>query len=678
MNAANVLGQADFTHAVAATTQSNFITPAGVLYEPTTHNLYVADVNNNRYLIFDAATIADGESAISGLGQYDDNAGNPGFVFTKGGASNSPSQYGFSTPRGTAVDPTHHRLFVADGGNNRVLVYNLTSGNVLSDRLPDYVLGQANFHSNTAATTATGLSAPFAVTYDATRNRIFVSDNGNNRIVVFSGATLSSGMNAAYVLGQANFTSAAAATTQAGFNAPQGISYDGVTDRLFVADTGNHRVEVFDGASLASSMNASTVLGQAGFTGASTATTQTGMNGPVGVSYDTAGSRLFVSDNGNNRVLVFTGATLLTNGMSASYVLGQADFTHAVATTTQTGLRGPSGVQFDSSRDRLFVSDNGNNRLVVFDAGSIVNGLAGSSVLGQTNFTASGATVTQTGLSGPRDVAYDATANQLYVADAGNNRVLDFSDAVASSSSSETVSTSPANAPIQSGGHRGSAIVPPRSPFFSHSSSSATYAASSSSAGNSFPSNPSDSTSFSDVPLSSWFFSYVTSLASNGIVSGYRDAHGIPTGQFGPGNPVTEAEILKMALLASGKTIAEGSPQNASAQNDWSAPYVREAEILRLSVYTSSLDVHQAATRGQVVKTVLEAFGVILATGDNPFHDLPATSSFASAIETAAKLGIISGDTDAQGHPVGTVRPEEPINRAEAAKVVALMREKIH
>jgi hypothetical protein len=73
-----------------------------------------------------------------------------------------------------------------------------------------------------------------------------------------------------------------------------------------------------------------------------------------------------------------------------------------------------------------------------------------------------------------------------------------------------------------------------------------------------------------------------------------------------------------------------------------------------------------------VIQTVLEAFGIPIARGDNPFHDLPSSSPFAAAIETAATLRIIQGDTDAQGTAKGTVRPSDPINRAEVSKVIVL------
>jgi hypothetical protein len=208
------------------------------------------------------------------------------------------------------------------------------------------------------------------------------------------------------------------------------------------------------------------------------------------------------------------------------------------------------------------------------------------------------------------------------------------------------------------------------------SKSSTASMSSSSSAAQESSSTVPGSTLFSDVPKDAWFASYVSSLTKAGIVSGYKDAQGNLTGQFKPGNNVTQAEILKMALLAAGKSGREGIPKNLSARGDWSAPYVNEAEDLGLSVYGPSLDIHLPATRGQVVQTVLEAFHVPITAGDNPFQDLLSSSPFAAAMETAAKLQIIQGDTDIQGMAKGTVRPNDPINRAEVSKVIELMREK--
>lgn len=159
-----------------------------------------------------------------------------------------------------------------------------------------------------------------------------------------------------------------------------------------------------------------------------------------------------------------------------------------------------------------------------------------------------------------------------------------------------------------------------------------------------------------------------------GIASGYEDAQGNSLNLFKPSNPVTYAEALKMMLLSGGKEITQGTPANLSAKNDWSAPYVKTAEDLKLSVYTKNLPVQSPASRGALLQSWLEIMGVPMTTSsENPFSDLPTSHPHYKAILTAYQIGIISGDTDAQGNPTGTVRPDDTINRAELAKILTIL-----
>jgi hypothetical protein len=73
----------------------------------------------------------------------------------------------------------------------------------------------------------------------------------------------------------------------------------------------------------------------------------------------------------------------------------------------------------------------------------------------------------------------------------------------------------------------------------------------------------------------------------SGIATGYKTAAGRPSGLSGPANLVTEAEILKMALLAAGKEGTAGTPVNRSTRGDWSAAFVKTAEDLHLSIYSN-------------------------------------------------------------------------------------------
>jgi hypothetical protein len=177
-----------------------------------------------------------------------------------------------------------------------------------------------------------------------------------------------------------------------------------------------------------------------------------------------------------------------------------------------------------------------------------------------------------------------------------------------------------------------------------------------------------------DVPVHSWFASFIRDIVANGLASGYADAQGHPIGLFGPGDPVTYAQLAKMALATGHHDVssAGGLPQNRSARGQWSQPYIRLAETLRLSAYSPSLDVNAPASRGAVVQTILESLGIPLqADAPNPFHDLSVRDPYRKALTTAAALGLISGDTGADGKPTGYVRSAALINRAETAKILA-------
>lgn len=447
-NAINVLGQSNFTNSSAANTQVGMNTPRSLTYDGTNKYLFVTETGSSRVTVYDMNTITNGENAIDVLGQYDESTSAPLSIYTKSLANNGPNQFGFSTPSHLEIDATNNRLFVSDAANNRVLIYNLNANDTLIDRIPDNVLGQANFYSSTAANSQAGMNSPQGMAYDSARNYLFVSGSGNRRVTVYDVAAITNGENAINVLGQSTFTASGSANTQVGMNAPRSIVYDSTNKYLFVADSGNRRALVYDLNTITNGENAINVLGQANFTANSSATTQTGSSGAQGLAYDSTRKYLFVSDGANNRVVVYDLNTI-TDGENAINVLGQPDFVTADLSTSQVGMSATRGLVFDSTNNRLFVSDTGNNRVLVFDVGTITDGENAINVLGQANYTDSATANTQTGLNNPQGLAYDGTNKYLYVVGANNNRVTVY-DAQASSISG-TVYTNEGSTTMGSG-----------------------------------------------------------------------------------------------------------------------------------------------------------------------------------------------------------------------------------
>lgn len=243
------------------------------------------------------------------------------------------------------------------------------------DTTPNYTQSAEN-DNNGSTPTALGMDIPKKVAVDEVNHDLYVSDTYNNRVLVYalntdnSIPTASGGRTATYVLGQPTFGSNTSSSSQSGLNLPAGVAVDPINHRLYVADAFNNRVMVFNTASLSNGMNASYVLGQPTFTNAYE-DTQSGMGSPYGLAYDPVSQLLYVSDYVFHRVTVYSTASL-SNGENASYVLGQSSFTTGSANgggsgTNQSGLNSPLGIALDQAAQLLYVADYNNNRVMVFN-----------------------------------------------------------------------------------------------------------------------------------------------------------------------------------------------------------------------------------------------------------------------------------------------------------------------
>lgn len=368
------------------------------------------------------ALLNNGNNAEDLLGHFSSypTATVPNFTTT-----NAVSPIGFAGASDVTMDTVNHRLFVSDNLNNRILVFTLNSDNTIGSKEPVSVLGQTDFFSSAAANTQSGLNSPRGLAYDSTNQRLFVAEGGGNRVKVFDVASISDGENAVNVLGQADFTSSSAATTQARMSAPFGVEYDSANQRLFVADSSNHRVLVFDVATITDGENAINVLGQANFTTGSAANSSTRMSNPRGVIFDSARNYLFVSQQNNHRITVYD-ITTITDGEAAINVLGQTNFTNSSAADAQNRLRQPFDMAYDSTNKRLFVGDAGGHRVKIFDITAITDGENAANILGQSTWSGATASNSQSGVNNPYGLYYDNGNQLLFVAEDFGDRVKVF------------------------------------------------------------------------------------------------------------------------------------------------------------------------------------------------------------------------------------------------------------
>lgn len=149
---------------------------------------------------------------------------------------------------------------------------------------------------------------------------------------------------------------------------PQGLAFDSVANRLFVVDRGNMRVMVFNVATVANGADAGAVLGVSSFAQGTGVPTRQSFDDPFGATVDPVRRRLFVGDQEGARIVMFDIANP-TNGQGALNIIGQPEFESSFWGITAQLLASPSGLALDPSGARLYASDFGNNRVLLFDVG---------------------------------------------------------------------------------------------------------------------------------------------------------------------------------------------------------------------------------------------------------------------------------------------------------------------
>ncbi|MGA9722394.1 MAG: hypothetical protein WBQ86_08070, partial [Candidatus Binatus sp.] len=402
------------------------------------NRLYVTDFGNNRILGYkDVATLMNGGAADLVIGQSSFSSN----LCTNGGGVNANS---LCQPQGVAVDASGN-LYVADTADSRVLEYNSPfagcssfpcvggSANRVFGQGGSFFSGECNRGGGAGTNTLCG---PMGVALDSNGN-LYVADQGNNRVLEYN--TPLTNTTADKVFGQAgSFTSNTANNGGISANSlfgPEGVAVD-VNGNLYVADSNNSRVLEYN-TPLTTDTTADTVFGQFGSFASNGCQGASSRNlcDPRGVAVD-AGGNVYISDYALDRVLGYH--TPLSSGTTAEIVFGQlGSFSKGGFNDgglTANSLGNPSGVALDSSGN-LYVADYGNNRVLEYNT-PFTTGTTADLVVGQANFSYNSPNwqvTTASSMPYPSSVAIDTSVvpNRLYVADTLTNRVLGWQDVTA-------------------------------------------------------------------------------------------------------------------------------------------------------------------------------------------------------------------------------------------------------
>jgi len=408
-----VIGQPTFTSADPNSTNSVIGAAGGVAYAGNT--LFVVDDNrlgavpsNNRVLVFANVTgtfprptdeLLPNSKCPVCVGQAAVVLGQPDFLTTT--INLAANQSNLRQPTAVASDGVH--LVVADTNHNRILIWNRIP--TVNDALADVVVGQKDFAAvsippnNTP--TASSLRGPQGVWLQ--NGKLYVADTQNNRVLIYNHIPTANGAAADVVLGQPNFTTfvqqditqqKAAIAANTMLN-PVSVTTDGV--RLFVTDLGYNRVLIWNSIPTANQAPADLEIGQPDM-----------ISGLANNAY--TGNASATSGDG------YIEAPLLctvSNGTDASGNLTYPNYCNATLNFPRFAL---------SDGTRLFVADGGNDRIIEFQTIPTKNGASADIILGQVGGTIDQSTDAADSLNTPTSLAWDGA--NLYAADPYNRRVM--------------------------------------------------------------------------------------------------------------------------------------------------------------------------------------------------------------------------------------------------------------
>jgi len=360
-----VVGQLNMTS--NSSNQGGSVT-ANTIYKPCSvytdgTKLYIADDFNHRVLIYNTVPTANNTPADVVVGQPDmtSNSSNQG---------GSVAANTLCAPYSVYTDGT--KLYIADSSNNRVLIYNTvpTVDNASADVVvgqPDMTSNSLNQGGLPEANT---LYLPYGVYSDGAK--LYIADINNHRVLIYNPVPTSDDASADVVLGQKKMDEGSvnqnSSVSSRSLALPSSVYTDGA--KLYIADSFNSRVLIHNTVPQANNAAADVVVGQPDMI--SNSTNQGGSVAANTLYYPysvyTDGTKLYIADSSNNRVLIYNTVPTVDNA-SADVVVGQPDMTSnssnqggSVAANT---LFAPYSVYTDGTK--LYIADKYNNRVLIYN-----------------------------------------------------------------------------------------------------------------------------------------------------------------------------------------------------------------------------------------------------------------------------------------------------------------------
>jgi trimeric autotransporter adhesin len=315
-------------------TAANLYQPMSVFLDPATANIYIADTFGNKVRLVSGGNI----STIAGTGAQ-------GFA-GDGGAATSAQ---LSRPESVFLDGSGN-LIISDQGNERIR--QISGGNIST------IAGGGLGNDGGPALNAI-LADPFNLAEDASGN-LYIADTLNNRIRFINAGTHVISTFAG--TGIANYTGDSGPAAGATLDGPTGVAIDSAGD-VFIADTNNQVIREV----LASTGNIITYAGTGKSCALGNPTNPCGDNGPataatftdpLAIALDSA-NNLYIVDYSVHRVREVNASTQIITTIAGVGIAGKGG---NGGPATAAHLDHPSGVVVGSTGN-VYIDDSYNNEI---------------------------------------------------------------------------------------------------------------------------------------------------------------------------------------------------------------------------------------------------------------------------------------------------------------------------
>jgi sugar lactone lactonase YvrE len=244
----------------------------------------------------------------------------------------------FNIPEGVAID-ANNRIYVVDTANNRIQVFDENKKYIITIGLKDENKN-LTYPKNLKNPKFMNFKNPKGVAFSPTGDLLYIADTGNHRIQIFNVIISIDSIDYTYFKTLGSEKCVPGKTNDL-FNNPSSVAISTIDNKIYISDTGNNRIKIYN----KDNQEYIFLSLLEGF-----------FNNPIGIAVS-IDNIIYVADSKNHRIAVFNGNSTINNYITTLGTIYSAG-------NDNTKFNNPCGVAV--SAECVYIADTTNNRVQVF------------------------------------------------------------------------------------------------------------------------------------------------------------------------------------------------------------------------------------------------------------------------------------------------------------------------